>query len=96
MSYYGINRYVCSVLDEMRDCVKGFDAPEGSEKARSASKRHMKALIEEAQSLVNRMESGLGELKDLEKAIITKRDLTREVKILKREKEMLERENDAI
>ena len=49
------NRYICSVLDEMRDCVK------------TSNFSYLSGLIEEAQSLANRMESRLYEIKDFEK-----------------------------
>ena len=39
------NRYICTVLDEMRDCVK------------TSNFSYLSGLIEEAQSLANRMES---------------------------------------
>ncbi len=48
------HRYVCSVLDEMRTCNK------------TRNYAVLSALIEEAQILVNRMESALGEKSDLE------------------------------
>lgn len=46
------NRYLCDVLDEMRKCYK----------TRNFS--HLLGLIEEAQTLANRMEAGLGEKRD--------------------------------
>ena len=48
------HRYVCDVLDEMRKCHKTHNYS------------YLPALIEEAQTLVNRMESALGEKSDLE------------------------------
>ena len=48
------NRLVCRVLDEMRDCSK----------TRNFS--YLDGLIEEAQVLVNRMESKLMDQKDLD------------------------------
>lgn len=49
----GPNRYVCSVLDEMRalDKTKNYSC--------------LLSLIEEVQTLVNRMEAGLADVKDL-------------------------------
>ena len=51
---YGLNRFVCTVLDEMRQCTKTLNFS------------MMPSLIEEAQVLVNRMESKLLDVKDLE------------------------------
>jgi len=48
------HRYVCSVLDEMRKCNK------------TRNYSTLLALIEEVQTLVNRMESALGEKSELE------------------------------
>ncbi len=47
-----VNRTLCDVLSEMRDCNK----------TRNFS--YLKGLIEEAQTLANRMEAGLGEKHD--------------------------------
>ena len=51
---YGLNRFVCTVLEEMRQCTKTLNFS------------IMPSLIEEAQVLVNRMESKLLDVKDLE------------------------------
>ena len=48
------NRYLCSVLDEMRDCVKTLNFS------------YLLGLIEEAQSLGSRMEAKLFDVKDFE------------------------------
>lgn len=53
---YGLNRYVCDVLEEMRVQLK----------LRILNKDVMLSLIEEAQVMVNRMEAALGDQKDLE------------------------------
>jgi len=67
------HRYICSVLDEMRECVK------------TSNFSYLSGLIEEAQSLVNRMESRLYEIKDFER-------LHEDIRILKAEKKKLEKE----
>ena len=54
MHYYGPNRFICSVLEEMRQCYE----------TRNFS--YLPGLIEEAQSLVNRMESALHDQQDVE------------------------------
>jgi len=71
------NRYICSVLDEMRDCVK------------TSNFSYLSGLIEEAQSLANRMESRLYEIRDFER-------LHEDIRKLKAEKKKLEEatEND--
>ena len=68
------NRYICSVLDEMRDCVK------------TSNFSYLSGLIEEAQSLANRMESRLYEIKDFER-------LHEAIRKLKAEKKKLEKDN---
>jgi len=50
-----LSRTLCSVLEEMRECYK----------TRNFS--YLNGLIEEAQSMGNRMEAGLEDKKDLEK-----------------------------
>jgi hypothetical protein len=44
---YGPNRYICSVLGEMRECCK------------TGNYSYLPGLIEEAQMLANRMEASL-------------------------------------
>ena len=51
---YGLNRYICTVLDEMRQCTKNLNFSV------------LASLIEEAQILSNRMESKLMDVRDLE------------------------------
>ena len=64
------NRLLCTVLDEMRECVKTLNFS------------YLSSLIEEAQSLGNRMESHLFEIKDFER-------LHKEIKDLKKKKKNL-------
>ena len=66
-------RYLCDVLEEMRTCVKTlrFDV--------------MPGLIEELQTLGNRMESALEEKKNLE-------NMHEELKELRKDKKKLEKE----
>ena len=49
-----VNRYLCSVLDEMRECTKTLNFS------------YLLGLIEEAQTLGSRMEAKLFEIKDFE------------------------------
>ena len=51
---YGLNRYVCEVLDEMRTCTKTLNFA------------LIPSLIEEVQTMVNRMEMALSDMKDLQ------------------------------
>jgi len=51
---YGLNRYVCTVLEEMRKCLTTYNFS------------ILPSLIEEAQTLVNRMEAKLYDIKDLD------------------------------
>ena len=50
---YGLNRYICTVLEEMRQCTKNLNFSV------------LPSLIEEAQILSNRMEAKLHDVKDL-------------------------------
>ncbi len=52
---YGLNRFVCDVLTEMRTCME----------TRNFS--ILPSLIEEVQTMVNRMEMALADMKDLER-----------------------------
>ena len=51
---YGLNRYICEVLEEMRTCTKTLNFAV------------IPSLIEEVQTMVNRMEMALSDMKDLE------------------------------
>ena len=50
---YGLNRFVCDVLTEMRTCME------------TRNFAILPSLIEETQTMVNRMEMALGDMKDL-------------------------------
>ena len=64
------NRYICSVLDEMRKCYETRNfAP-------------LLGLIEEAQSLANRMESALSDKSDVKDWTEKRRELKAEIKKL--------------
>ena len=65
------NRYLCSVLDEMRECTKTLNFS------------YLLGLIEEAQTLANRMETKLFEIKDFER-------LHEDIAKLKKQKKKLE------
>ena len=65
------NRLLCAVLEEMRDCAKTLNFS------------YLSGLIEEAQSLANRMEAHLYEIKDFNR-------LHKDIKALKKKKKKLE------
>jgi len=50
-----MNRYLCSALEEMRECVKTLNFS------------YLLGLIEEAQSMANRMEAKLDDMRDHER-----------------------------
>ena len=72
------NRLLCTVLDEMRECVK------------TTNFSYLPGLIEEAQSLANRMESHLYDIKDFNHLHKDIKDLKKKKKKLKEEVEELE------
>lgn len=88
MNYYP-NRVVCSVLEEMRDALKILDRY-NIKTYRSI----MNMLIEETQSMVNRMEASIHDKNDVEDMIEKRRELKREIKKLKAEKVKLEGDYD--
>ena len=67
------NRLLCAVLDEMRECVK------------TSNFSYLSGLIEEAQSLGNRMEAHLYDIKDLN-------HLHKDITALKKKKKKLKEE----
>jgi uncharacterized protein Yka (UPF0111/DUF47 family) len=76
---YGLNRYVCDVLDEMRTSVKTLNFA------------MIPSLIEEVQTMANRMEMALSDLKDLKllkEEIVDKKE---ELEALKDQIENLEK-----
>ena len=82
-------RYLCEVLDEMRNCYKTYNFSP------------ILSLIEEAQMMGNRMESALGERRDYfswhdETKEARKRleELEKEIKKLQKQKEQLEGDSE--
>ena len=72
MSYYGLNRTLCAVLEEMRklDDTKNYSI--------------LKSLIEEAQVMANRMEAALYDVKDIKKLYEDRKALRDQVKKLEK------------
>jgi hypothetical protein len=66
------NRLLCAVLDEMRECVK------------TSNFSYLSGLIEEAQSLGNRMESRLYDMKEHNRLLDDIRDLKKKKKNLEK------------
>ena len=76
---YGLNRYICDVLEEMRTSVKTLNFA------------MIPSLIEEVQTMANRMEMALSDMKDLDHlkmSIIEKKEELKklEKKIVKKKK----------
>lgn len=74
---YWPNRTVCDVLEEMRK----------AHKTRNYS--YLPGLIEELQSLANRMEAALGDKHDVESMTKARQELKAEIKALKKERDGL-------
>jgi len=76
MRWYGLNRTLCDVLEDMRVQLK-LNTP--------INKNLLASLVEEAQIMGNRMEAGLGDLHDRE-------SLLKEIKALKEKAKKLKAE----
>lgn len=76
--YYGINRYICDVLEDMRKCKKTLNFGP------------LDSLIEECQILATRMESALGDVSDIRELSKERKELKDEVKKLREEVKKLE------
>ena len=69
---YGLNRYICDVLEEMRTSVKTLNFA------------MIPSLIEEVQTMANRMEMALEDMKDLKSMKDEIHEKKEELKILKK------------
>ncbi len=67
MKYYGTNRYICTVLDSMRDCSK------------TKNYSYLDGLIEEAQHLGSAMEDALQDQRDVKELREERSKLKQEV-----------------
>lgn len=76
--YGGLNRTICSVFQEMRDLDK------------TKNYSSLRSLIEEAQSMANRMEAALSDIGDIEDMRLEKKKLKNELKKLDKKKETKE------
>ena len=71
------NRYLCNVLDEMRACIKTLNFS------------YLAGLIEEAQTMANRMESKLEDMDDHARLLKDRDELYKEVIELKKERDAI-------
>ena len=78
------NRTMCEALGEMRDCFK------------SRNFAYLLGLIEEVQSMANRMEAGLSDKNDLEEMKNDRKRMNAELKTLQREIDKLREERDNV
>jgi len=76
-NWYSTNRTLCDVLNEMRDCYKTHNFAS------------LLGLIEEAQSMGNRMESAIGDTKDLVLMHEEWHELRKKIRELRKEKKSL-------
>ena len=76
---YYLHRTMCDVLEEMRQ----------SDKTKNYA--YLMSLIEEAQSMANRMEAALSDAKDIKNLQATVSELKKEVKKLEAKKKKLRR-----
>ena len=78
------NRFYCTVIDEMRACYKtrNFSIVMG--------------LLEELQSIGNRMEAKCGDISDRNNYLDEVKKLKREIKDLKRKRDKLKRRVEVI
>lgn len=72
------NRYICQVLEEMRQCTKTLNFS------------YLLGLIEEVQTMANRMESRLEDIADIEHYESRRIELNAEIRALQKEKDKLE------
>lgn len=77
MRYYGTNRYICTVLDAMRECSK------------TKNFSYLDGLIEEAQYLGSAMEDALSDVGDVKSLREDRSKLKKEIKELEAKVEEL-------
>ncbi len=94
MSYFGLpNRYLCSVIEEMRDQLKALN-----ENSLIRYKNITALMLEEVQTHANHMEAGLDDWNDFERMREKKKKLKNELNKLEKKiekiKEDLEEEGE--
>ena len=80
------NRVMCEVLEEMRKSVKAY-----VNAGDVHYNRHLMSLIEEIQTMGNRMEAGLQDARDLRGMHEDKSKLSKEIKKLEAKKDKLKK-----
>ncbi len=91
MMYYGLNRYMCDVIEEMRKIIKINESVMLKQPTRL-----LNSLIEEVQVLGTRMEASLSDVNDFE---TLHEDISRDKKILqklRKEIKKLEEEQEGL
>ena len=71
------NRVVCNVIDEIQTCIK------------TQNYSYLPGLVEEMQSMANRMESAIGDIRDIKKISERRRFLKKAIKELEHKFEKL-------
>jgi hypothetical protein len=71
------NRWACTVLDEMRDCLKHYNFAV------------LPSLIEEMQIICNRMEAAIQDINDIQSYTERRAELKDEIKELKKQRNKL-------
>jgi hypothetical protein len=77
--YYGTNRYICDVLKEMRTCYETHNYA------------LLPSLIEECQTLANRMEAAIHDVEDIKTMQEDRSKLKKEIRELEAKAEELEK-----
>jgi predicted nucleic acid-binding Zn-ribbon protein len=75
-----LSRYVCDALDEMRNAVENLNTS-----SIYIARRHLRSLIEEVQTAVNRMENALDARDNVEDLEIAYLDYKKDLRALKKE-----------
>ena len=78
------NRYICAVFDDMRACYKTLNFSP------------ILSLIEEAQSMANRMEAALEDYGDIKRMKKERHDLHKEIATLNKKLEELEKKSETL
>ena len=79
------NRYICSVISEMRDNIKIIQDDPTHDPSVKVAIRTIASLVEEFQTLANRMEAAIEDVGDVEDLHRTIKDMRRKIKKLRAE-----------
>ena len=89
---HGPNRYICTVIDEIKAILKPFNNIPRFNPCRLLSKDreiYIGSLLEEIRSMAQRMESSLDDVNDVREYTKYRSDLLKECRKLKEEKDKL-------